>query len=126
MSASSWHRLDEADYLLDEPNHDVFSPPNGLDVLDAQVLLSSDEMMMMKHCHYQVLAPPTSVEEPQKLRMMKKLTSVNSIGATQIKKSRIFLLRWARTHSTQLTNLITRGITPLGRGYSCKRGVKCI
>lgn len=43
MSASSWHRLDEADYLLDEPNHDVFSPPNGLDVLDAQVLLSSDD-----------------------------------------------------------------------------------
>jgi hypothetical protein len=43
MSASSWRRLDEADYLFDEPHHDAFSPPNGLDVLDAQALLSSDE-----------------------------------------------------------------------------------
>ena len=43
MSASSWRRLDEASFLLDEPNSDAFSPANGLDPLDAQVLLSSDE-----------------------------------------------------------------------------------
>ena len=43
MSASSWSRLDEAAFLLDEPNSDAFSPPNGLDPLDAQPLLSSDE-----------------------------------------------------------------------------------
>jgi hypothetical protein len=43
MSASSWKRLDEASYLLDEPHSDSFSPPNGLDPLDTQALLSSDE-----------------------------------------------------------------------------------
>jgi hypothetical protein len=43
MSASSWRRLDEAAYLLDEPHTDIFSPPNGLDPLDPQALLSSDE-----------------------------------------------------------------------------------
>ena len=43
MSASSWRRLDESNYLLDEPHSDAFSPPNGLDPLDTQAFLSSDE-----------------------------------------------------------------------------------
>jgi hypothetical protein len=43
MSASSWSRLDEAEFLLDDPHSDAFSPANGLDQLDAQALLSSDE-----------------------------------------------------------------------------------
>src|SRR5271155_5857625 len=43
MSASSWRRLDESSYLLDEPHSDAFSPPNGLDPLDTQAFLSSDE-----------------------------------------------------------------------------------
>jgi hypothetical protein len=43
MSASSWRRLDESAYLLDEPNFDPFSPANGLDPLDTTALLSSDD-----------------------------------------------------------------------------------
>lgn len=43
MSASTWRRLDESNYLLDEPHSDPFSPPNGLDPLDTQAFLSSDE-----------------------------------------------------------------------------------
>ena len=43
MSASSWSRLDEGTYILDETHSDAFSPPNGLDPLDTQALLSSDE-----------------------------------------------------------------------------------
>ena len=43
MSASSWRRLDESAYLLDEPNSDPFSPANGLDPLDTTALLSSDD-----------------------------------------------------------------------------------
>jgi len=43
MSASSWRRLNESNYLLDEPHSDAFSPPNGLDPLDTQAFLSSDE-----------------------------------------------------------------------------------
>jgi hypothetical protein len=43
MSTSSWNRQDESNFLLDEPNSDPFSPPNGLDPLDPQSLLSSDE-----------------------------------------------------------------------------------
>jgi hypothetical protein len=43
MSASSWRRLDESSYLLDEPHSDAFSPPNGLDPLDTQAFLSSDD-----------------------------------------------------------------------------------
>ena len=43
MTASSWRRLDECMYLLDEPHSDAFYPQNGLDRLNAQALLSSDE-----------------------------------------------------------------------------------
>ena len=44
MSASSWRRLDESTYLLEEPTHgDPFSPTNGIDPFDARALLSSDE-----------------------------------------------------------------------------------
>jgi RNA polymerase II subunit A C-terminal domain phosphatase len=43
MTASSWRRLDETDYFLDEPRSDALSPPNGLENLEAQALLSSDE-----------------------------------------------------------------------------------
>jgi hypothetical protein len=43
MSASSWRRLDESAYLLDEPNSDPFSPANGLDPLNTTALLSSDD-----------------------------------------------------------------------------------
>jgi len=43
MSASSWRRLDESSYLLDEPHGDPFSPPNGIDPFDPRALLSSDE-----------------------------------------------------------------------------------
>jgi hypothetical protein len=43
MSASSWRRLDESTYLLDEPQADPFSPTNGIDPFDTQALLSSDE-----------------------------------------------------------------------------------
>jgi len=43
MTASSWRRLAEADYFLDEPHSEGLSPPNGLDSLEAQTLLSSDE-----------------------------------------------------------------------------------
>jgi hypothetical protein len=43
MSASSWSRLNEAAFLLDEPHSDAFSPTNGLDPLDTHALLSSDE-----------------------------------------------------------------------------------
>ena len=42
MCTSSWRRLNEADYLLDEPHSDTLSP-HGLDTLDSQALLSSDE-----------------------------------------------------------------------------------
>jgi hypothetical protein len=40
MSASSWTRLDESSYLLDDPHSDSL---NGLDPLDPQALLSSDD-----------------------------------------------------------------------------------
>ena len=43
MSASSWRRLDESNYLLDEHQSDPFSPPNGLDPLDTQAFLSSED-----------------------------------------------------------------------------------
>jgi hypothetical protein len=43
MSASSWRRLPESSYFLDEPRSDVFSPPNGLETLELQGILSSDE-----------------------------------------------------------------------------------
>jgi len=43
MSASSWRRLNESTYLLDEPQGDPFSPTNGIDPFDTQALLSSDE-----------------------------------------------------------------------------------
>ena len=43
MSASSWRRLNESSYLLDEPHGDPFSPPNGIDPFDPRALLSSDE-----------------------------------------------------------------------------------
>ena len=44
MSASSWQKRPESQYLLDEPHTtDPFSPPNGLDLLETQALLSSDE-----------------------------------------------------------------------------------
>ena len=43
MSSSSWHRQDESTYLLDEPSSNPFSPPDGLDGMEAQALLSSDE-----------------------------------------------------------------------------------
>jgi hypothetical protein len=42
MSSSAWHRQSESSYLLDEPTN-PFSPPNGLDAMEAQSLLSSDE-----------------------------------------------------------------------------------
>jgi hypothetical protein len=43
MTASSWRRLSETDYFLDEPQAEALSPPNGLETLDTQALLSSDE-----------------------------------------------------------------------------------
>jgi hypothetical protein len=43
MTASSWRRLSETDYFLDEPQAEALSPPNGLENLETQALLSSDE-----------------------------------------------------------------------------------
>lgn len=42
MAASTWARQDESNYLLEDGHPDPFSPPNGLESLDTQ-LLSSDE-----------------------------------------------------------------------------------
>jgi hypothetical protein len=39
MSSSAWHRQSESSYLLDEPT----TPPNGLEAMETQSLLSSDE-----------------------------------------------------------------------------------